>query len=95
MNGWQIQAMYERDTEALWERISAPDPAEKQMQNASVGMGDASYLMDMAEERMLSAVRYLRNTPMEDKVNDLINALDDLRVEIRSLADKYRKGVRE
>ena len=95
MNGWQIQAMYERDTEALWERISAPDPAEKQMKAASKTMIEGCEFLNIATDRLYEAVAELYETPMADKVESIVNQIEDLRIDLKMLAEKYGKGVRE
>ena len=95
MTGWQVQEMWEQDTAALWERLNAPDPAEKQMKAAAVDMQMANNLIDQAENNLVSAIAELSDTPMEDKVNSLLDALMDLRIEIRLLAEKYERGERE
>lgn len=95
MTGWQVQEMWERDAAAEWERITAPDPCEKQMENAAVGMKDSAKLIDTAENRLINAIRYLRNTPMEDRVNSILNGIMDLRCELEILASKYERGERE
>lgn len=95
MTGWQVQEMWERDTAALWERLNAPDPAEKYMQAAAVDMRQATSLIDKAENYLVGAIGKLSDTPMEDKVNSLLNSLMDLRIDIRQLAEKYERGERE
>lgn len=95
MNGWQVQTMYERDTEALWERVSAPDPAERQMAQAARSMIDGCQFLNIGTDRLFEAVQALDDTPMADVVSSLANQIEDLRVELVMLAEKYRKGVRE
>ena len=95
MNGWQVQAMYERDTEALWERLTEPDPAADQMITASVSMAEGCEFLNIATDRLFDAVHELDETPMGDEVASMANEIEDLRIRLRMLADKYRKGVRE
>lgn len=96
MSEWQdAGAMWLADAAAEWERITAPDPFASEMENAAVGMNDAAKLIDTAENRLISAIRYLRNTPMEDRVNSILNGIIDLRCELELLAYKYERGCRE
>lgn len=95
MTGWQVQEMWERDSAALWERQNRPDPAEKQMEAAAADMLDGNQWLDYATDRLYEAVAELGGTPMADRVESLVNQVEDLRIELKSLADKYRKGVRE
>jgi hypothetical protein len=95
MNGWQVQEMWETDTNAMWERLNEPDPAEPYMRSAAVEMNKAVDLVDKAEDFLVGAISELSETPMEDKVTSLYDALMNLRVEIGHLAEKYERGVRE
>ena len=95
MNGWQLQEMYERDTEALWERLNAPDPAAERMAKASISMSEGCQFLNIGTDRLFEAVLELDDTPMGDKVASLANQIEDLRIELVMLAEKYRKGVRE
>lgn len=93
---WQLDLMWEGESARIWEEQNAPDPYETQMKNAAIDMkcacGDTGiskaiyYLMDAQEE--------LKGTPMEDKVGSLIEVLEDIECDIRSLAEKYGKGKR-
>ena len=102
MKGWQTAvmeqdagAMWLMDAENEWERLNEPDPFESQMKNASVGMKDSARLIGTAEDRLASAIRYLRNTPMEDRVISILNGIEDLCDELKQLAYKYERGERE
>lgn len=96
MKEWQdAGAMWLADAAAEWERITAPDPFASQMEDAAVCMNDAVKLIDTAENRLISAILYLKNTPMEDRVNSLLDGIMDLRVDLGLLAYKYERGCRE
>ena len=43
----------------------------------------------------MEAVAAVSETPMEDKVNSLLEALEDLNCDINMLQEKYGKGERE
>ena len=94
MNGWQLQAMKEAVDAQAWEEMNS-DPCEKQLKEAAVGMSQAVNLIDEAEDSLLDAVNALDGTPMMDKVGALLETLLDLKIDIRLMAEKYAKGVRE
>ena len=95
MTGWEVQEMWEAEAAAEWERINAPDPAEREMEQAAVEMKKGADLIDKAENALLDAVSSLDGYPMSDRVESLLNDLMDLRIDIKSLADKYERGLRE
>ena len=95
MTGWEVQEMWEAEAAAEWERINAPDPAEREMEQAAVEMKKGADLIDKAENALLDAVSRLDGYPMADRVESLLNDLMDLRIDIKSLADKYERGLRE
>lgn len=95
MNGWQVQAMWEADAAAEWERLNAPDPCEKEMQKAAVDLRFATDLMDKAENSLYDALSELSETPMEDKVTSFLDDLQNLRIALQELAEKYGRGQRE
>ena len=95
MTGWEVQEMWESETNALWERLNEPDPCEKEMHDAAADMKKSGKMIDKAEDLLVGAVSSLSGTPMEDRVQSLLDSLIDLEYEIRTLADKYEKGVRE
>ena len=95
MTDWQLQEMWENDAAAEWERITAPDPFAKQMKNASVGMKDSAKLIDTAEDRLMMAIRYLRNTPMADRVISILDGIMDLHSDLEFMASKFERGERE
>ena len=95
MNGWQVQAMWEADAAAEWERLNAPDPCEKQMKSAAVDITEASHFVDIAEDRLGEATAELYGTPMEAVVESWLDQLENIRFELKSLAEKYGRGERE
>lgn len=95
LSGWQVQAMKEAEDARIWEELNAPDPAEGLMQEAAQDMKMAVDLMDKAEDCLANAISELDGTPMEYKVTAFLDALMDLRIDIRIMAEKFEKGVRE
>ena len=95
VNGWQIQAMWERNTANLWEALNAPDPYEDQMKEASKEIRLAIGNLAQAENYLLDAMNALSGSPMESVVASLITEIEERQSELRSLEMKYAKGVRE
>ena len=95
MNGWQdVDAMWEADTAALWERLNEPDPAEGYLKSAAVSMGQAIDLIDKAEDQLAEAISELSYADLEDKVSSMLDTLMDLKIDIRILKEKYERGDR-
>lgn len=102
MRGWQsaimsqdVDAMWEADAAAEWERINAPDPCEAQLKLAAKAMTEAAHFMDVAEDHLYDAAADLYETPMEAKVGSFLDQLQDLRIALQLLAETYGKGHRE
>lgn len=95
MKAWQIDAMWEAEAAAEWERLNAPDPYEQEMKDAAIDMKLSGEGTDQAIKYLMDAQGELEGTPMADKVGSLIEALEELECDIRSLAEKYGKGERE
>ena len=95
MTGWEVQALKEAEDACIWEKLNAPDPAEKQMKEAAVSMKQAEELISKAEDYLIDAVYTLEGRPMSDRVGSLENDLEDLRYSIKELREKYERGWRE
>ena len=94
MNAWQMEAMMGREASQAWEKLNAPDPCRDRLIASSKYMGKAVNLMDAAEDFLLQAMDALNNTPMEAKVGSFFYLLQDLRIDINSLAKQYGTGAR-
>lgn len=95
MTGWEVQAMWEADTAALWERLNAPDPYEREMHDAALDMRLAIEMLNKAEDYLADAVADLSGTPMEDRIQSFLNDLEDLHSDINYQKNKYERGERE
>ena len=95
MTGWEVQALKEAEDARIWEELNAPDPYEKQMRDAAIEMRQAYDQINKAEDFLMEAVAAVSETPMEDKVYSLLEALEDLNCDIKMLQEKYRTGGRE
>lgn len=95
MTGWEVQALKEAEDARIWEELNAPDPFEKQMRDAALELSLAIEPIEKAESYLMDAVADVSDTPMEEKVAALLEAMEDLECEIKFLQEKYRKGERE
>lgn len=95
MNGWQVQAMWEADAAAEWERLNEPDPAEEQMRWAAEWIGNAVESMGRAADWLGDAANKLYDTPMANKVLSYQDDIHDLIVRLKTLKEHYERGERE
>ena len=90
-----VDAMWESDAAAEWERLNEPDPYEKQLRDAALDLSLAIEPISKAEDYLMDAVADVSETPMEAKVVALLDSLEDLEYSIKALQEKYGKGERE
>jgi len=95
MNGWQVQAMWEADAAAEWERINAPDPAEREMKDAAESLQAALDNIDSGLDWIADAVSKLDELPMADKVQSFLDDFEKLANALKVLKDHYERGGRE
>lgn len=95
MNGWQLDVLKdEMDTEA-WRKLNEPDPCAKQLKTAAVSILQATQFISIAETRLADAMVEVFDTPMEYKLGSFLDALQDMRCDLKSLSEKYGRGERE
>ena len=90
-----VDAMWEADAAAEWERINAPDKYHNQMVGAAASLDIAVDKLDKAMDFIADALSEVDGTPMELTVRDLYDKLDDLKYTVSCLKDKYERGERE
>ena len=95
MNSWQADIMWEQETAALWERLNAPDPMSDELQKAAKPLTEVVAELNKAADLTEDAAQILHGTPMQYRLESLVESIESLRCEIRELAEKYRRGVRE
>ena len=95
MNGWQVQEMWEADAAAEWERINAPDPAEREMKDAAESLQAALDNIDSGLDWIADAVSKLAELPMADKVQSFLDDFENLANGLKTLKDHYERGERE
>lgn len=90
-----VDAMWEADAAAEWERINADDPYHDQMITAACALDISNDKLDKALDYIADALSAVDGTPMESVVRDLYDKLDDLKYSVSCLKDKYERGERE
>lgn len=88
-------AMWEAEADAEWERINADDPYHDQMTGAACAMDLAVDYLDRAVDYLLDALKAADNSPIEQRVRDLLEKTEDLKVEVDMQKDKFERGERE
>lgn len=92
--GQDVDAMWEADAAAEWERLNAPDPYESKLIEAAGQLKEVSESLNKATDYLMEAQAELEGTPMEDVVGSAINDLEDVLCFVNELKDKYARGVR-
>ena len=95
MTAWQVDEMWEASAAAEWERINEADPAESRLKEAGAVLKSALELIGSGTLRLYDAVAILDETPMGDKVNSILESMEELETELKSMAQHYEKGERE
>lgn len=95
MNAWQLDLMAETERSQAWERLNAPDPCAKQLKNAAVSIKQALQTISHAENQLADAMTEVFDTPMEMKIGSYLDSLQDIRIDLKELAEKYERGERE
>ena len=93
---WQdVDAMWESDAAAEWERLNEPDQYEKQLKSSAEFIKQAYELLDKAEDRLAEAMAELSETPMEYKIGSFFDQVSDMRCDLNAIAEKYERGERD
>ena len=90
-----VSAMWEAEAAAEWERQNAPDKYHEQMVKAACSMDIAVDHLDKALDFLLDALNAVDNTPMENRVKELLEMVEDIKTEVDMQKDKYEGGERE
>lgn len=93
---WQnVDAMWEADAAAEWERLNEPDPFENEMIEAAVHLKEAIKNLNKAVDSIMEADSELEGSPMEDVVGSYVIDIENLISNLKSLENKYERGKRE
>ena len=92
---WQMEAMQERAAEEEWERLNAPDPLEDKLQQAAEDLKGVLDNIWEAQNSIGLAQAELTGTPMECKLESLIDELEAVSGTLRELKEHWERGERE
>ena len=95
MTGSEVDALVEAAAARQWEDLNEADPYESLLMEAADAMKLSSGMIGEAENYLMDAVSTLFETPMKDRVSELLEALQDLDYSISVLQEKYGRGERE
>ena len=87
-----VDAMWEADAAAEWERLNAPDPDDGKLTDAAYYMGYGKDKIEEALDELATAAKRAEGTVAYDRIVSLIDALDDLSSEIHILKIKLEEG---
>lgn len=90
-----VDTMWETDAAAEWERLNAPDPAEREMKEAAESLQAALEKIDSGLDYIAEAVAALGELPMSNKVQSFLDDFEKLANGLEDLKDCYERGKRE
>ena len=88
----EIDLMNEAESARIWEELNAPDKYARNMQESAVCLCASADLIDKAEDELSAAISHLWDTPYESVIDDLLDRLQDFRIEVQELAKHYGRG---
>ena len=95
MNGWQVDLMIENERNRAWEKLNAPDPYEKVLQEAAKELEKAIERLDKSTDSLADASAELSETPMQAKIDMFIETLEDIRCDLKDIREHWERGERE
>ena len=87
-----VQAMWEADAAAEWERISKPDEDAEKMMDAAPAVRDSYHFICKAMDALYDAFKEVEGTVAEDKIASLMNDLEDLQDDVLSMKCDLERG---
>lgn len=95
MNNWQIDILKDQNDTAAWNELNAPDPAENAMKAAAKKLDESAEHLFTGGILIMSAARAVEGLPMEDRILSFIESIDNIRMDLKALAEKYKRGERD
>lgn len=90
-----VDAMWEADAAAEWERLNAPDPMENEMKEAAEQIKFGLDSVDAGLDFFAEAVATLSESPMADRVQSFLNDFESLANKLEELKNHFERGERE
>lgn len=94
MTDAQLDKSFEDACARQWEKENEI-PYEHELWDASVDLRLADAELDNVSGHILDAIDILRNTPMQERLESALNALEDVQTDIKMLARNYARGRTE
>ena len=91
MTDARLDGMVEDAAAQQWEEENTI-PYEHELWDASVDLRLADKELDKVSEYVMDAIDILRNTPMQERLESALNALEDVQTDLKMLAMKYARG---
>ena len=91
----EIDSLVESERSRAWEEQNAPDPFAEYMKVASKYVLVSASHISVAEDQLANAYNLLYGSPMQETIGAYIEKLSDMRCDLKSLAEKYERGIRE
>jgi hypothetical protein len=90
-----VDAMWEADAAAEWERPNSPDPYEKVLKSAAIDLEAVRIAFEPLLDRMSDVSATLTETPMQAKIDSFIETLEDIKYDLWSIKLHWERGERE
>ena len=87
-----VDAMWEADAAAEWERLNEPDPDEDKLKDAADDFVTAYEHMCEAVQALYDAYKTVEGTIAEDKVASMMNDVEDLATEVSIMKNHLKEG---
>lgn len=92
MNGLEVQAMWEADAAAEWERLNQPDPFAKVKAESAVEIRKCVADLETAISCLMDAAGAVAGTPVENEVSSYYEELIGVKRSMAQLADEFERG---
>lgn len=90
-----VDAMWEADAAAEWERLNAPDQYSEILKEAAKEMPKAIKSLDAAIDNLSDVSAIYSETPMQAKVDSFIDSLEDILYGLMRMKERWERGERE
>lgn len=87
-----VDAMWEADAAAEWERLNAPDEHENEYKDAAEWLKKAIEELTHGIDKVLAASDCVRGIPCEDRILSFHDELDDIATDLNRLQKQLEKG---
>lgn len=95
MNGWQVEEMEANARNKQWEDMNAPNEYEVVLKEAAKELEKAIKMLDESEYRLIDASAELSETPMQFKVDSIIDEINVIQADLRRMKECWGRGERE